>query len=299
MGKHGNCEGVLMIDIAKVKYPGMERIMNLRPNPPIALGERIQWTTKLDGSNAGCYLDDNKEMQVRSRNMINAEKKYYTTLKETETWDNLTELITAELEDYNDNLVVFGELRTKGKSPTRLHTYDKSSFVVFDIWSEKYSTFLPYTRTYQLCYHNDLPIVELIGECNCNTLESLYEFRDEMLEATKGEEGTVGKIYQHSKWEKFGLKYPALFFKEKHNLPKIEKVRRKTDEGAVQLPQLPDDEIINCVNEVRNDLTELEFRNVREAMPKIAEYVGLECKKHNCINRQNLFGYYQSKLEDL
>ena len=287
-----------MIIISKVKYPSMERIMNLRPNPFVALGQRILWTTKLDGSNAGCYLDANGEMKIRSRNMIFAGHKFYETIKGAGLWDGLTELITAELEDYHDNLVVFGEMCSIGKSPTRLHLYDKPQFTVFDIWSENLKSFLTYTRAYQLCHHYDIPFVKLIGDCTCSTLESLYEFRDEMLEATKGEEGTVGKIYIHSKWEKLGFPIPALFFKEKHDLPKMEKVRRKRDDGAVQLPQLPDDEILNCLNEVSNDLSEEEFRTVRVAMPKFAEYIRLECHKHNCINRNNLFVYYKRRVEE-
>ncbi len=39
-------------------YPKLGQIASLHPNPAIVLGRPIYWTVKEDGSNIGCYLNE-------------------------------------------------------------------------------------------------------------------------------------------------------------------------------------------------------------------------------------------------
>ena len=39
-------------------------------------------------------------------------------------------------------------------------------------------------------------------------------------------------------------------------------------------------------------------RDKRFGMPKFAEYVAEECKKHTSMSPSNLYGYYNKRLED-
>ena len=47
-----------MIEIEKIRYPELERIANLKPNPEILLGQEIFFQVKRDGSCLGICLND-------------------------------------------------------------------------------------------------------------------------------------------------------------------------------------------------------------------------------------------------
>jgi len=283
----------MVIDISTIKYPELERILNIYPNPEIILGQEIYWTEKRDGSNIGVYLDENNDIQLRSRNMDKASDQFYQIFKETEQAEQVKELL-LDAPNWKKEYVIFGELLTKGKSPTRIETHDKHEFIVFDIWEEPNKRWLSYNALYQQCYHFGIPIVELYGTCNVVSREKLFEFKDLMLkralECTR--EGVVGKCWD-TKY-KHGIQY----FKEKHDLPAIEKLPRVVEEGTIILPILPDSEIMGAIEKARVDLGE-EFTIVKKAMPLIAQYVGAECKKHNSRSPGSLFNYYQTRLKDV
>ena len=281
------------MNIEKIKYPELNPIIRMKPNPEILLGEEIFWQEKRDGSNIGIYLDEEGNIQLRSRNLPKASNDFYEAFERTGVKESVKELIEYNKETYGEEFVVFGELLMKGKSPTKTEFHEKDEFIVFDIYSTKTNNFIPYILTYQHCYQNNLPIVELYGTSKHITLESLLEFRDEMLDIAKerGREGVVGKAYRKN--EKY------LYFKEKLDFPKIEKKPRKIEEGKIILPPLPESEILGALDKVLVDIEFERFKNVKEAMPLFARYVSDECKKHNCECRDKLYPYYKRKLEEM
>jgi hypothetical protein len=282
----------MRIDITKVEYPEMNRIDNQRPNPHILLGKEIIFQEKRDGTNIGCYLDENDELQLRTRNTLKAEKDFYTLFNSI---DGLRQKITDLLFDarnWKNEYVVFGELMRTGTSYTKSERRNEPEFVVFDIWSNKGSNFMPYILAHQHAHHFNLSFVEVVGKCISVELDHLYDFKYKMLEWAKEHEreGVVGKIYGDE----------PIFFKEKLDTPKMEKIPTEIQEGKIVLPELPDSEVNGAIEKVIADIGFDNFRNIKVAMPKIAEYVGIECKKHNCRSpSKKLIFYYNEKLPTL
>ena len=280
-------------EIKKIRYPSLNQIIRLYPNPEILLGHEIFWEGKEDGSNIGVWLDDDGMIQLRSRNQDKADDNFYEIFKQTEEYEKILEFLIDMRTQWHDECVVFGELLTKGRSPTRIKLYDKHKFIVFDIWSRKCDGLIPYMLVHQYCYHFEIPIVELYGTSKHITLKSLLRFRDKMLKVAKkkGTEGVVGKTFEKN------VKFK--YVKEKLDLPKIEKKPRHIEEGVIQLPSLPESEILGALDKVLVDIGHDRFKDVRESMPLFAKYVKIEYKKHNCSCNEKLFKYYKQKLEDL
>jgi hypothetical protein len=273
------------------KYPELNRIALLYPNPRILLGEEIYWTEKRDGSQLRVSFDG--ELHIATHHQDDASAQFKQCFLDTEQSAKVIEFLkdtngfpVSPNCDFNFGAIVFGELLVKGKSPARFETHEKHEFVVFDIYSQKDSRFLPYNNVYQQCYHYQLPIVKCWGMTQHETEESLYKTRDEILEIakTEGREGTVLKNY-HSQ----------IFAKEKLDTPKIEHV--KIESGLPKLPPLPDSEALGAVAKAHADLGE-SFADKRVAMPLIAKYISEEQDKHLCSKpANNLFSYYQKYLE--
>jgi len=283
-----------MIEIKKIRYSELNPIMAMYPNPHILLGHEIYWQEKRDGSNIGAYLNEEDNINLRSRNMDIASEDFHAIFLETKEAENVKELLISMRDEWNDECVIFGELLVKGKSPTRTELHEKHEFIIFDVWSSKIGGLIPYTLVYQHCHHFGLPIVDLYGTSRHMTLESLLTFRDKILEIAKenGREGIVGKTFEKN------AKYK--YFKEKLDLPKLEKKPRHIEDGKPVLPALPESEILGALDKALVDLGMGDFKNIKKAMPLFAEYVGAECRKHNCSKPEgNLFQYYQAKVEDM
>ena len=282
----------MLIDISKVSYPDMSRIDNLYPNPHILLGKEIIFQEKRDGTNAGFYLDENDILQIRTRNKIIADKDFYTLFDMIEgARTKVTELL-FDAREWKDEYVIFGELMRGGKSYTKSEERSDPEFIVFDMWSNKHGNFMPYILSYQHAYHFGLPFVQLVGKCVSVELEHLYQFKYKMLEWAKENhrEGVVGKIYGSE----------PIFFKEKLDTPDIEKIPTEIQDGKIILPELPDSEVYGAIEKVIADIGFDNFRNIKISMPKIAEYVAIECKKHNCRSpSKKLVVYYNEKLKTL
>lgn len=278
----------------EIKYPHLERLSALYPNPHILLGHDIEWTVKEDGSNIGCYLDENDELQLRSRNMPKASEQFYTYFDLIGYRDQIEEMLFAA-RDYNDEFVVFGELLTKGKSPTRIETHENHDYRIFDIWSQKDGNFMSYNRVHQEAYHAHVPIVEMLLSSKSADIEHLYEIRDSLLEQTKerGKEGVVGKAFGT-----FNRLNPDkyVFFKEKNDLP--QKIPRIAQDGKPQLPDLVDGDIYGAIEKARTDLGEL-FFDVKSAMPVVARYIAQEAKDHNCQPPKDFFRYYRERCDEI
>ena len=283
-----------MIEINKIKYPDLNGIQRQHRNPRSILRHEIFWQEKRDGSNIGAYLTDDNKVLLQSRNMDVASQSFHNAFVETEGAEKIREFLTIQRDRYNNDCVVYGEMLSKGKSPTRIEFHEKPEFVVFDIWSSKLGGFKSYVSVRQHCYQFDIPIVNLYGVSSHRTIGSLYGFRDVMLEKAKanGREGVVGKIYEKNTM--------YLYFKEKNDTPRLERKPRSTEDHTVILPPLPESEIWGALDKVLVDIGEERFLDVGIAMPLFARYVSIECKKHICAKpKKNLFAYYKEKLEDM
>lgn len=293
-----------MESLVEVKYPHLDRMLNLYPGAQILLGHEIAWTCKRDGSNLGCSLNmETGELQLRTRNMDNASPDFYRAFELSGMKDNVVGLL-QDASNWGSEYVLFGEIMTPGKSPTRVEHHEKHEFVAFDLWTTKNERFVNYTYLHQQCHHFDIPVVELYGTSTSKDLEHLFAFKDEMLEIAKknGREGVVGKVYAENKWnvgEEAGTKQGVIYFKEKLDTPRLEKLPRDIQEGGIQLPVLPDSEVYGAIEKVRADIGNDDFRNIKIAMPKVAEYVTIECKKHCCTAPPKIHAYYQQRLADL
>ena len=281
-------------EISKVRYPSLNQIIMMHPNPEILLGHEIYWQEKRDGSNMGAYLTKKGDLALRSRNMDKASESFHRIFLETDEAKKVKEMLVFMRGDWGEEVVVFGELLVKGESPTRTEMHEKHEFVVFDMWSTKLGGFLPYTLVHQDCQYFDTPLVELYGTSQHTTLESLLEFRDEMLEIAKknGREGVVGKTFEKDTMYRY--------FKEKVDSPKIERLPSDIGNGRYLMQPLPKSEILGALDKVLIDLGMMDFKDVRKAMPLFAEYVGEECGKHHCHKpKGTLFTYYKAKLEEM
>jgi hypothetical protein len=207
----------------------------------------------------------------------------------------LVELLQSA-SNWGDQYVVFGELMTKGKSPTRVETHEKTHFKAFDIWSVKQGGFMNYVHAHQECHHAGLPFVELLGTCNVTTMEEFWAFKDMILDTCKalGKEGSVVKAWSPD------YDGGSLYVKEKLDTPRLEKLPRAFSEGQVELPELPESEIWGAVEKARADLGE-QFTDIKIAMPVVAAYVTVEAKAHNCrvSKEKSIFQYYQERVREV
>lgn len=281
----------MFADLSTVKYPSLTTIASQYPSPYTLLGQEIVWEKKYDGSCLRLYINTDGKLEVGSRNMDVASDQFRAYFKSTAQYEGVNELL-LDAENWNDTYVVFGELLIKGKSPTKVETHDETSFVMFDLWSNKMGGFVNYTKVHQEAHHNGLPVAELWGTCNVNTMESLLAFRDQMLQKSMDEhcEGTVGKTWNGAE---------SRYFKEKNDLPRYCKVPRVEELGKVVLPPLPDSEVTGAIEKAYADLG-VDFFNPKLAMPMIASYVQIEAKKHWCSPpARKLFDYYQERVQEL
>jgi hypothetical protein len=282
-----------MLNIKKIRYPEMDSVMRMKPNPEILLGKEIIWQEKRDGSLFGAYLDENNNIHIRSKNMDEASPDFYDVFKSTDEAEKIKELLIWEKENWHHESVIFGELLTEGISPTRTEFHKKNECVMFDIWSSTIEDLVPYTLVHQHAHNFDIPIVDLYGTSRHITLKSLYDFKDKMLEAAenKKREGIVGKTYEKNKKFKY--------FKERLDWPPIYKRPRQIEDGKVILPPLPESEILGALQKTFVDLGNSKFKDKKIAMPLFAKYVKIECKKHDCTKPdKELIYYYKMRLEN-
>ena len=268
-----------------MKYPSMNRMGEIDMRK--CLGERLTWTVKEDGSNIGIWIE-NGEIRIRSRNMENAQEQFVSKVQNLDCYNSIVGMLHEELEIYNNNFMIFGELMSKGMSPTRIKMYEEDGFKVFDMYDLQNERWVVYNNIYQKCFHWDIPIVELYGDTIFTDVGSLREFRDEALVWCRENriEGVVIKDYKNGR-----------FYKEKIDMPIPMKVVR--EDGKIELPILPDSEIYGAIDKAKVDLSNEDFLNVRIAMPLIASYVKMECDKHCCRNPSNIFGYYKNVIEGM
>jgi len=103
------------------KYPELDRIATLYPNPRILLGEEIFWTEKRDGSQLRLALI-NGELQISTHHQDDASAQFKQYFLDTEQSSRIIEFLkdtngypVSPNCDFNYGSVVFGELLVKGK----------------------------------------------------------------------------------------------------------------------------------------------------------------------------------------
>lgn len=281
------------MDLSDVKYPHLNRIALLYPGPGMILGEELLWQPKWDGSNVRFYLDNEQNLCMGSRNMALASEDMLSAAASIpHLLDNVKDLL-EDAKNWGSEYVLFGELCQKGKSPTRLTTYDEAKFIAFDLYTTKMNQFVPYIILHQQCHHSDIDCVDVTVITRHTDLDELYAYRDEMLKNNPEIEGFVIKTYNPN------YSNGMLAVKEKHDTVKLDKIPKDIKDGIPQLPLLPDSEIFGAIDKVIADIGKDEFKNVKIAMPLVAQYINKEAKKHFNSPPRNIFNYYQKVLEDI
>ena len=273
-----------------IKYPHLDHSRQLYPSPRIILGKLLIWSEKRDGSNVRVVLDENGDIQFGSRNMFPASPDLINSMHRTGYISTLEECLKEHRDTWNSNLIIFFELLQKGKSPTRTEFHEKDDITIFDIFSLE-SGWLNYTKIHQICYEWKFPIVELWGMSVHSNLKTFKKFKGNMLKLAKkkNREGVVAKYYHQEE---------SIFFKERLDVPVLDKVKIHIDKDAVESPFLPDIEVLSEVEKARVDLGMENFRKKEIAMPDIVRRVKEEARRRLCRVPKNLYSYYLQRIED-
>lgn len=272
------------------RYMELESINHLQNNGRELLGKNIYFTEKRDGSCLAIWLN----LLSRKRRILNKIlRKRADNIPDPYKWDIIVSSRNQEMAEQsiisdfhlckdsmpvlvylNDNPfhIVFGELLRKGLSPTRIENHEEVEFIVFDIFDGEH--FFNFQQVNQFCFHYGMKSVRLFGEGRFTSMESLFEYRDQMLELCKQEkrEGVVLKT--------FTTENKPLYCKEKLDTAKS-RGQPKIERGRPEYPSLPFSEAIGAVDKVFADMGE-EFSIKAKAMPMVAKYIQEEMRKHQC-----------------
>jgi len=271
----------------KYAYPEIQNWEVFRPTLRMFLGKNIDWTYKEDGSNIAIWLEEEK-IHIASRHQEKASQDLVDLVLRTEEYQKIVELLKE-----NPTFVVYVEACRKGRSVTGARLYERDQLFLFDICDSRSGEFLPYTNAYQHAYHHGIQTVKLYAQTRHKTIKDLRKFCCHLLDVEKAEglEGMVGKAH-------YGIKDDYLQLKVKVDIPRP--VIRKIAKGNPIYPEIPEAEILGAVDKAWQDLGNEKFKDVKTAMPLIAEYVKEECKKHLYSSpTKKLFAYYQDYLRGL
>jgi len=267
----------------------------MKPNPRILLGQRLYWTEKKDGSCIAIWLNKKKKVIVSSRNQENASADLQFLVRNSEDFSKIVELLNE-----NPQFVIYVEACRKGRSITGIEFYERNTLFLFDIFDREKKKFLTYVNVHQYAFHYKIPVVKLYAETKHRSMKDLLKFKNHVLEYCESMkiEGMVIKAYkipeQFKDWHE--LDGGLLQAKVKLDIP--EPTVRKIAKGEAILPPIPDTEIFGAIDKVWQELGNKKFKDVKIAMPKIAEAVKEECKKHlYSSSSKKLFSFYNEYLE--
>jgi hypothetical protein len=285
-------------NIEDIKYPDFTGIDGYILNKVVPIdqklfGDPIYWTVKEDGENTGVYLDENGELQVRTRNVTKVPDNIRQRFLNLPYANNIKALL-KELENIypESDVMLFGEFMVKGKSPKRIAVRDENSFKAFDIWvsnNGRNPPLLLWELVEEYCNDHNVPVVQLVEINIVNSLEGLLVMRDRLLAKCKENhwEGVVGKVWKTNEHGSF-----VNIVKEKIDIPKVKQNPQPGDE----LPVLPDTETSGAIEKVFFAIGEEEFSKPEVAMPQISKLVKEQCKKHNCRSPPNVYNLYRERL---
>jgi len=272
----------------KFKYPHIPLLVTMRPTPRILLGRRLFWTEKKDGECVTIWLreKDNK-VCIASRNQEDANQDIKHRVTTSEDYPKVLKLL-----EQHPQFVCYVEECKKGRSITGAEEYDRTYLFLFDIYDKKAEYFLNYVAVHQHAYHHKIPIVGLFAETRHRSMKDLLKFRNHALKHCEavGLEGMVIKPRNYIK------DYGYIQAKVKLDVP--EPKQKKISKGQPIYPPIPENEILGAVNKAHQELGDKKFKEIRLAMPLIAQYVGEECKKHFYSSpKGKLIIYYREYLE--
>ncbi len=161
------------------RYVDLEPVKRLKNEGREFLGERVCVTEKRDGQNISIWLQETNidvgtgnimKVKVSSHNLEEADDKLVSRFKSTPEYDKAVLLLNDEFNEYNNNLILYGELLLT-TSPTRIEPRRKNiHWILFDIYDEDQNRFLGYNEIYQKAYHYKIPVVRLLHEFIPNML---------------------------------------------------------------------------------------------------------------------------------
>jgi hypothetical protein len=275
------------------RYMELEKVQHLPNEGRVLLGHYIYWTEKRDGSCLAVWrkFETGKiarlkefiyrrkfyNLMVSSRNQETAEKSIRNDLNCSGDLPNVLQFLMD-----NPCHTIFGELLRQGLSPTRMENHgNKVEYIIFDIFDG--SHYLNYQQVHQICFHYEMKCVRLFGEGKFTSMESLYNYRDEMLELCRKEkrEGVVLKAFTNE--------CEPLYAKEKLDTA-TSRGQPKLEKGRPIYPPLPLSETMGAVDKAYADLG-ADFSIKRRAMPIVASYISKEMEKHMCSAPE--YNFYQ------
>lgn len=273
-------------------YGRLDRVKGLRNEGRELLGHEVIFTEKRDGENVAIWQKFGEPIgdtqisifKVSSHNLEDASEDIKSRLYHTPEWVRATELLSNESVQYKHNYILFGEL-LKTIGPTRIEPKRKHThWVLFDVWDG--SKFLDYTLIYQLGKHYRIPVVRALHSFVPTTLEQTTEAVKTWLSWCKRHrrEGIVGKSY---------FTEPQTFFKEKIDIPELERIR-PTQQDKPQLPPMPEERILRALQHALDEVGLENWKDVRKAMPIVAKHLVVEGKEHNFEPPRNYFSVYQN-----
>jgi hypothetical protein len=263
--------------VERVKYPEVEYPDDLDIWPHRFYEFDVFVEEKRDGSQASIWYDGER-MWVSSRNQKSAIfAPNVMKLQEYRLWKDWL----FGLSDPT-RYVVFGEYIPHGYGPTKIEGYNEyEQFVVFDIYDRKEGGFLRVEEVAKIADILNVPRVAILGMFFQNP-DVIKLIEQDILPRLKKREGVVLKIYHPNK--------PIMSYVAKMKIPLLKSQsagRSKQSAGErtdLTLPTIiPDEKIMRAINncfhaEFNADI--LLFMDKKTAMPKVAEYVKLECREH-------------------
>ena len=271
-----------------LRHPHFGRIAQLKNEGRELIGKDIYWTEKRDGSNISFWIDDDGNFRVSSHNMQDAEAALISKVTATAEYEKLFELVGSE-----PNKIFYAELIQIGRGPTRIEPPHKiPRLVLFDCLDTMTGKFLMHNFLHQLAYHHKIPVVKLFGVSRHDTMQSLFNKRDEMLEYCKKHrrEGVVGKVYNVS--DTYGI-----YFKEKIDLPRLQKEPRTNTQP--RLPSMPPDLIQSAMEQAKAEVERNghRFNDPKHAMPIVVAHLTTQAREHDYATPKGMFTIYQQFLE--
>lgn len=251
------------------------------------LGKQLYWTIKEDGENMCIWKKKRQyrmgyDVVISSHNQEIAAQDLQVRVKMSPEYATILRMIKD-----NPTFRVYVEECKKGLSVTRIKKYPQATLIVFDIFDTAILNFLPYTLVYQHCYHYGIPVVRLHGITRHKSMKDLLKYKNHVLKVCEAikEEGMVAKTFDKD----------GEYIMAKVKLDTPEPKERVIHEGQVQLPQIPENEILGAISKVEADHG-LDG-TAKHDMPLVAKYVAEECNKHLYSSRPNLFKFYQEYME--
>jgi len=269
------------------KFEHIGRIDQLRNSGRELIGQHISWTCKRDGQNVRFWWDG-ENVTFGSRNMEVAEASFQNAIRACPEYPRVVELITD-----HQGLIVYAEHMPVGRGPCRIEPKRKyQHLVIIDIYVRKTDSYITYNATHQMAHHYRIPIVELVRESRSKTVEDILVIRDEMLKWCKRhrKEGVVGKLYYTK---------DQTFFKEKIDLPKIQRVSRHIIEKP-HMPVMPADKIEHAISQAREECerNDEDFKNPKFGMPRVVRHLATQSREHDYSVPRDIFQHYKQFIED-